>query len=116
MKKTIFALGAFALMNTAAFAQASPSEEKAKLVKELADKTSEQLKANGIDEITTAKFIDCYSKDLDIKLDLEDLKVLMELSSLKEGETPSAELLEKAGGLQSKAADLGKECVALLGM
>jgi hypothetical protein len=116
MKKIIFALGAFALMNTAAFAQTSPSEEKAKLIKDISGKTSEQLKAAGLDETTTGKFIDCYEKDLDAKLDLEDLKVMVALTSLEEGETPSEELIGKAQGLQSKAADLGKECASLLGM
>ena len=116
MKKLIIALGACALLSTSlASAQAKMDDEKATLVKETKAKMLDQMKEMGLDEAIATKFVDCYAADMDKALSIEDLKALNALDGMKEGEEPTAEQKKMMEDLQPKMADLGKDCMSLLG-
>lgn len=116
MKKLIIALGACALLSTSvASAQVNTDDAKAVQLKQTKTKILEQMKEMGLDEATANKFVDCYAADLDKALNTEELTAFNELSDIKEGVEPTEEQNKMIETLGPKLAELGKDCMSMLG-
>ncbi|RQO29944.1 hypothetical protein DBR32_13590 [Taibaiella sp. KBW10] len=113
MKKILLAFGAIIVMSSnLAVAQSKPVETKASILKTLRTKVVKGMISDGTPKEKAEKFGDCFTKDLEAKLSLEELKLFNKLNKVKEGQAPPKELLKQAEkmGLQEKMSDMGKDC------
>lgn len=105
MKKLILALGAVAMLSTAALAQDKKEADlKVDLLKKARTELVDQLKTMGLEEAKVNQFADCYVAELDKGLTYSELK---ELDGLAEGTQPSE-------ALQGKLMNLGQECAKII--
>lgn len=113
MSKLILALSIILLSGSqAAIAQSKPAATKASVVKELREIIVKNMIKDGAEKEKAEKFGDCLSKDLGAKLTLEELKMFHQLNTVKDGQAPPKELVQKAEkmGLKKKLQYAGKDC------
>lgn len=113
MNKLIIALSLICLSGSqAAIAQSKTTETKASILKSMRSLIVKEMIDDGTSKEKSEQFGDCFTKELDAKLSLEELKVLYKLSAVKPGQAPPEALLNQAKklGLEKKMSTMGKDC------
>ena len=120
MKKLLLASCLFVLggsqMMMAQKSKGPATVTKATMLKKLGTDMSKGMIADGTSKEKADKFANCFTKDLEAKLSLEQLTVFYKLNNVKPGQAPPKDLITKAEkmGLPAKMQTVGMDCGAIL--
>lgn len=95
-------------------AQSKTTDTKASMLKVLRNKLAKGTIEGGASKIKAEKFADCFTKELDKKLNLEELTIFYKLNTAKPAQAKDLEKQATKMGLKEKMKTLGMDCASIL--